>query len=123
MGPIAFEKQRSKTDCSVCCAAMALRQHYRVILNAAGGDGGWDGAKYDAVFEAFGFDIIAQPRLFDARQPAIFAVPSRLNEGGSHAVYYEAGRVYDPTTLARPYDLAGTLQNYAFLYQWNRESA
>ncbi|WP_298981532.1 hypothetical protein [uncultured Roseibium sp.] len=113
-----IEYQRTLTDCSVCCAAMALREDYEDILQVAGTDEGWNGLKYDDVFEHFGFDMRPQPRVFRPSRPAILSVPSRINPLGYHAVYYERGRIFDPTRFALPYDLESALTAAVAFYQW-----
>lgn len=118
LGYMRFQHQRGPTDCSICCAAMALRQPYERILEVAGSAVGWDGLKYETVFAAFGFEIDFQPRTLRPRQPAIIAVPSRLNKGRWHAVFYEEGRVYDPTVQAAPYSLGAALVSARGFFQW-----
>jgi len=110
--------QRSDTDCSICCTAMALRLTYNTVLAAAGDGLGWDGLRFDSVFEGFGYDVVFQPRLFQPRLPAIFSVPSKLNAGRFHAVYYEGGRIADPTAKTTPYVLSEVLTNMQGVYQW-----
>ena len=85
---------------------------------AAGAGLGWDGLRFDSVFEGFGYDVVFQPRLFQPRLPAIFSVPSKLNAGRFHAVYYEGGRIADPTAKTTPYVLSEVLTNMQGVYQW-----
>lgn len=89
----------------------------------AGSQLGWDGLKFDDVFEHFGYDIDPQPRYFKPKEPAILTVPSRLQPGNFHAVFYKDGVIFDPTTRAQPYCLRSALVSAVNFYQWKLDNS
>lgn len=139
---ISVVAQRTQRDCSLCCFAMAMRLSYEEAVqfveavndvrleNSVEGEGeikyripagekGWTGFDYETVFEFAALECDFQPRNFRPREPAIFSVHSRVNPDGFHAVYYENGEVYDPTTTTFPYTtLQEIFSSMKGVYQW-----
>ncbi len=131
-----FVSQRTPRDCSLCCFAMAMRLSYDDAVSfvravndvrvengskylVPAGEKGWCGEDYEIIFEFATLQVDYQPRNFRPREPAIFSVRSRVNPDGFHAVYYENGEVYDPTTTQFPYTtLQEIFASMAGVYQW-----
>ena len=122
---ITLIKQRTPSDCMICCIAMATTISYETIMAAAlevkAFEEGVGTKDKQEVLKALGFtwkngpdmgeDFVARykpwetsPEYFRIQhwgRPTIFTVPSLNNEGGQHAVYYDGFAVFDPSNLNR----------------------
>lgn len=118
--------QRTTSDCSICCFAMALGRTYEEVLAAVGAH--YDPTKglaneYEALkdlglkckfengeltddseFCVKRRDWCIHPQLLRSwvwGRRAIITVPSLNNEDGFHVVYYDGKNLFDPSTKNR----------------------
>jgi hypothetical protein len=121
-------EQRLATDCMIACIAMALTLPYEEVYEAAikseayDPDSGEGIRSEDKILTELGLfkspnykedasdfreqhkDWAIAPEFFRHKfwgRPAIFSVPSLNKVGGSHAVYYDGYKLYDPNPPTR----------------------
>lgn len=95
-----FVQQRMPADCAVACLAMFLDRSYEDIAKHCSGaelvSFGVGIHRDRQICSYFRADIeFLDPSLLDWSRPAILTVPS-LNDTGTHAVYWDGHRVWDP---------------------------
>lgn len=93
-------QQRMRSDCAVAALAMFLGVEYDDVARHCTGseliDFGLSFFREQHIARLFGKEIMVLDRsLLDRSKPAILSVPS-LNDMGTHAVFWNGRRVFDP---------------------------
>ncbi len=120
----ALVEQREKSDCAICCIAMATGLSYEEVMAAAGDayqPGKGTNREYE-ILQRLGYkytfergepvgDIVARhrdwcisPEFFRSMlwgRRALVSVPSVNFAGGHHMVYWDGRRIWDPSRLKR----------------------
>lgn len=97
-----FIQQRMPADCAVAALAMFLEKPYEHIAELCSGAElvrlGLSWTRENFILGLFDVEAdVYAASLIDWSQPAILSVPT-LNEaeGGSHSIYWDGNRVWDP---------------------------
>lgn len=94
-------QQRFNADCAVACLAMFLGVEYEEVAKHCTGwelvrDGmpNFRGKHLASLFKAA--IVFLDPAMLDRARPAVLAVPSLNEAGGTHALFWDGTRVFDP---------------------------